>query len=554
MAADPRTTTDFDAVIIGAGFAGLGMLRQLREELGMSIQVYETGSGVGGTWYWNRYPGARCDSESYVYCFSFSKELLQDWNWSGKYPEQPEILSYLNHVADRFDLRRNIQFDTRVTSAKFLEDTNRWLIETDQGDCVTARFLITGIGCISTGNIPDIPGLDSFEGDWHHTGSWPHEKVDFVGKRVAVIGTGSSGIQAIPVIAKQAKRLSVFQRTPQYSIPARHETVDRRFIEEDVKPNYDEIWEKARWSRSGFPVEFSQRSALDVSEEERLEIYETYWAKGGFGFLHGTFADIRTDIRANDTVAEFVRSKIREIVDDPETAEKLVPMDHPYGSKRALIDTNYFETYNRWNVELVDIRRSPIREITPKGIRTEDEEFEFDIIVFATGYDAMTGSFLKMDIRGRNDLPLKEKWSEGPKTYLGLQVSGFPNMFMITGPGSPSVLCNMPVAIEQHIEWISEFIEFLDENGIETAEAGINYESAWVSHVNEVAEPTMFMLANSWYLGANIPGKPRVFMPYAGGLGEYRKKSNEIADNGYEGFILGSGSRRRPVATSAREA
>ena len=545
MAADPQTTTDFDAVIIGAGFAGLGMLRQLREELGMSIQIYEAGSGVGGTWYWNRYPGARCDSESYVYCFSFSKELLQDWNWSGKYPEQPEILSYLNHVADRFELRRNIQFDTRVTAAKFLEDTNRWLIETDQGDCVTARFLITGIGCISTGNVPDIPGFDSFEGEWHHTGSWPHEEVDFAGKRVAVIGTGSSGIQAIPVIAKQAKRLTVFQRTPQYSIPARHETVDRRFIEEDVKPNYDEIWEKARWSRSGFPVEFSQRSALDVSEEERLEIYETHWAKGGFGFLHGTFADIRTDIRANDTVAEFVRSKIREIVDDPETAEKLVPMDHPYGSKRALIDTNYFETYNRQNVELVDIRRSPIREITPKGIRTEDEEFEFDIIVFATGYDAMTGSFLKMDIRGRNDLPLKEKWSEGPKTYLGLQVSGFPNMFMITGPGSPSVLCNMPVAIEQHIEWISEFIEFLDENGIETAEAGINYESAWVSHVNEVAEPTMFMLANSWYLGANIPGKPRVFMPYAGGLGTYREKCNEIADNGYEGFILGSGSSKQ---------
>ncbi|MYE54678.1 MAG: NAD(P)/FAD-dependent oxidoreductase [Chloroflexi bacterium] len=554
MAANSQTIPDFDAVVIGAGFAGLGMLRQLREELGMSIQVYEAGSGVGGTWYWNRYPGARCDSESYVYCFSFSKELLQDWNWSRKYPEQPEILSYLNHVADRFELRRNIQFDTRVTSAKFLEDTNRWLIETDQGDCVTARFLITGIGCISTGNVPDIPGFDSFEGEWHHTGSWPHEEVDFAGKRVAVIGTGSSGIQAIPVIAKQAKRLSVFQRTPQYSIPARHETVDRRFIEEDVKPNYDEIWEKARWSRSGFPVEFSQRSALDVSEEERLEIYETYWAKGGFGFLHGTFADIRTDIRANDTVAEFVRSKIREIVDDPETAEKLVPMDHPYGSKRALIDTNYFETYNRENVELVDIRRSPIREITPKGIRTGDEEFEFDIIVFATGYDAMTGSFLKMDIRGRNDLPLKEKWSEGPKTYLGLQVSGFPNMFMITGPGSPSVLCNMPVAIEQHIEWISEFIEFLDENGIETAEAGINYESAWVSRVNEVAEPTMFMLANSWYLGANIPGKPRVFMPYAGGLGTYREKCNEIADNGYQGFILGSGSRRRPVATSAREA
>ena len=542
MTANSRISPDFDAVIIGAGFAGLGMLRQLREELGMSIQVYEAGSGVGGTWYWNRYPGARCDSESYMYCFSFSKELLQDWNWSGKYPEQPEILSYLNHVADRFDLRRNIQFNTRVISARFLEDTNLWLIETDRGDRVTARFFITGVGCISTGNVPEIPGLHSFEGVWYHTGAWPHEEVDFAGKRVGVIGTGSSGVQAIPVISEQAKRLTVFQRTPQYSIPARHETVDRRFIEEDVKPNYDEIWEKARWSKSGFPVEFSQRSALDVTAEERLEIYETHWAKGGFGFLHGTFEDIRTDIRANDTVAEFIRSKIRGIVDDPETAEKLVPMDHPYGSKRALIDTDYFETYNRENVELVDIRRSPIQEITPKGIRTEDEEFEFDIIVFATGYDAMTGSFLKMDIRGRNGLPLREKWSEGPKTYLGLQVAGFPNMFMITGPGSPSVLCNMPVAIEQHIEWISGFIEFLREREIETAEADTDAESAWVSHVNEVAEPTMFMLADSWYLGANIPGKPRVFMPYAGGLGAYREKCNEIAGNGYEGFTLGSRS------------
>ncbi len=538
MADNSQISPDFDAVIIGAGFAGLGMLRQLREELGMSVQVYEAGSGVGGTWYWNRYPGARCDSESYVYCFSFSKELLQDWNWSGKYPEQPEILSYLNHVADRFDLRRDIQFDTRVITAKFMEDVNQWLIETDRGERVRARFLITGIGCISTGNVPDIPGLDSFEGEWHHTGSWPHEKVDFAAKRVAVIGTGSSGIQAIPVIAEQAKRLTVFQRTPQYSIPARHETVDRRFIEEDVKPNYDEIWEKARWSKSGFPVEFSQRSALDVSEDERLEIYETHWAKGGFGFLHGTFADIRTDIRANDTVAEFIRSKIRGIVKDPETAERLLPTDHPYGSKRALIDTNYFETYNRENVELVDIRRSPIREITPKGVRTEEEEFEFDIIVFATGYDAMTGSFLKMDIRGRNGLSLRDKWSEGPKTYLGLQVAGFPNMFMITGPGSPSVLSNMPVAIEQHIEWISNFIEFLREHDIETAEADLDAEYAWVSHVNEVAEPTMFMLANSWYLGANIPGKPRVFMPYAGGLGTYREKCNDVADVGYEGFIL----------------
>ena len=546
MVAYVQTPPEFDAVVIGAGFAGLGMLRRLRDDLGLSVQVYEAGSGVGGTWYWNRYPGARCDSESYVYCFSFSKELLQDWNWSGKYPEQPEILSYLNHVADRFDLRRNIRLNTRVTSAKFLEDANYWQIETDQGDRTTARFLITGIGCISTGNVPDIAGIDSFEGDWYHTGSWPHGKVDFAGKHVAVIGTGSSGVQAIPVIAEQAKHLTVFQRTPQYTIPARHENVDRRFIEEEVKPNYDEIWDKARWSKAGFPADYSERSALDVSVEERRQTYEDLWDRGGTTFLYGTFNDIRTDRRANDTAAEFIRSKIREIVKDPEKREKLLPVDHPFGSKRTLIDTNYFETYNRENVELVDIRHSPIQEVTPKGIRTEDEEFEFDIIVFATGFDAMTGTFFKMDIRGRNNLSLKEKWAEGPKTYLGLQAAGFPNMFMITGPGSPSVLSNMPVSIEQHIDWIADFIDYLREHGIETAEADPDAETAWVSHVNEVAEPTMFMLANSWYLGANIPGKPRVFMPYAGGVGAYREKCNEIADNGYEGFTLCSESRERP--------
>ena len=554
MTAYAQIPPDFDAVVIGAGFAGLGMLRRLRDELGMSVQVYEAGSGVGGTWYWNRYPGARCDSESYVYCFSFSKELLQDWNWSGKYPEQSEILTYLNHVADRFDLRRDIRLNTRVTSAKFLEDANYWQVETDQGDHVTARFLITGIGCISTGNVPAIAGLDSFEGDWYHTGSWPHEKVDFAGKRVAVIGTGSSGVQAIPVIAEQAERLTVFQRTPQYTIPARHENVDRRFIEEEVKPNYDEIWEKARRSKAGFPADYSERSALEVSAEERLETYEDLWAKGGTTFLYGTFNDIRTDRRANDTAAEFIRSKIRGIVNDPETRENLLPTDHPFGSKRTLIDTNYFETYNRENVELVDIRHSPIQEITPKGIRTEDDEFEFDIIVFATGFDAMTGTFFKMDIRGRNDLALKEKWSEGPKTYLGLQVAGFPNMFMITGPGSPSVLSNMPVSIEQHIEWISDFLDYLREHGIETAEADPDAETAWVSHVNEVAEPTMFMLANSWYLGANIPGKPRVFMPYAGGVGAYREKCDEIAYNGYEGFTLAPVNRKRPSLTATQGA
>jgi cation diffusion facilitator CzcD-associated flavoprotein CzcO len=541
--ANSENHPDFDAVVIGAGFAGLGMLRKLREEHGMSVQVYETGDGVGGTWYWNRYPGARCDSESYMYCFSFSKEMLQDWNWSGKYPEQPEILSYLNHVADRFDLRRNIQFNTRVTSARFLEDANLWEVETDQGDRVTSQFLITGIGCISSGNVPDIKGLDSFQGEQYHTGSWPHEEVDFAGKRVAVIGTGSSGIQSIPVIARQAEHLTVFQRTPQYTIPARHGTIDRKFLEKTVKPNYDDLMERARWSTGGFPMDRDERSALEISAAERLEIYEASWAEGGIRFLSTSFKDVSTDRRANDTMAEFIRKKIREMVQDPETAEKLMPTDHPFGSKRPLIDTDYFETYNRANVELVDIRHSPIQEITPRGIRTDDQEFEFDMIVFATGFDAMTGTFFKMDIRGRDGLPLKEKWSEGPKTYLGLQTAGFPNMFMITGPGSPSVLSNMPVSIEQHIDWIADLLQHMREHDIKSVEAEADAEKAWVVHVNEVAEPTMFMQANSWYLGANIPGKPRVFMPYAGGVGTYRKKCNEVADNGYEGFILGAGRR-----------
>jgi len=541
--ANSENHPDFDVVVIGAGFAGLGMLRKLREEHGMSVQVYETGDGVGGTWYWNRYPGARCDSESYMYCFSFSKEMLQDWNWSGKYPEQPEILSYLNHVADRFDLRRNIQFNTRVTSARFLEDANLWEVETDQGDRVTSQFLITGIGCISSGNVPDIKGLDSFQGEQYHTGSWPHEEVDFAGKRVAVIGTGSSGIQSIPVIARQAEHLTVFQRTPQYTIPARHGTIDRKFLEKTVKPNYDDLMERARWSTGGFPMDRDERSALEISAAERLEIYEASWAEGGIRFLSTSFKDVSTDRRANDTMAEFIRKKIREMVQDPETAEKLMPTDHPFGSKRPLVDTDYFETYNRANVELVDIRHSPIQEITPRGIRTDDQEFEFDMIVFATGFDAMTGTFFKMDIRGRDGLPLKEKWSEGPKTYLGLQTAGFPNMFMITGPGSPSVLSNMPVSIEQHIDWIADLLQHMREHDIKSVEAETDAEKAWVVHVNEVAEPTMFMQANSWYLGANIPGKPRVFMPYAGGVGTYRKKCNEVADNGYEGFILGAGRR-----------
>ncbi|MCY3957923.1 MAG: NAD(P)/FAD-dependent oxidoreductase [Chloroflexi bacterium] len=529
---------DFDAVVIGAGFSGLGMLHRLRDVMGLAVQVYETGSGVGGTWYWNRYPGARCDSESYIYCYSFSKELLQDWTWSGKYPEQPEILSYLEHVADRFDLRRNIQFDTRVTAATFHEDANRWEITTDRGDRVTARYLITAIGCISTSNVPPIEGLDDFQGDWYHTGAWPHDPVDFTGKRVGVIGTGSSGVQSIPVIAKQASSLTVFQRTPQFTVPARHRAADRRFIEEEVKPNYEEILEKARWSQGGGGRAPIEQSALAVTEAERNRIFEEQWEKGGYEFSGGSFADIMTNRAANDTAADFIRNKIRQIVKDPETCQKLLPHDHPFGAKRGLLDTGYYATYNRDNVHLVDLRQTPIRQITPTGIRTTEQDIRLDVIVFATGFDAMTGTFFKIDIRGRKGLALRRKWSEGPKTYLGLQVAGFPNMFMITGPGSPSVLSNMPVSIEQHIDFIADFITWMRERDVETAEANPQAEERWVAHVTEVANTTLYVHANSWYLGANIPGKPRVFMPYPGGVGPYRKRCNEVADNGYPGFIV----------------
>ena len=535
--------TDVDAVVIGAGFAGMYMNIKLRDEQGLDVQVFEAGDDVGGTWYWNRYPGARCDSESYIYCYSFDKDLMQEWEWSGKYPEQPEILRYLNHVAGRHDVRRNTKFNTRVTAMTWDELAHRWTVETDQGDRVTARFVITAIGCLSSTQVPKIPGLDSFEGDWYHTGGWPHEGVDFTGKRVGVIGTGSSGVQSIPVIAKQAGHLTVFQRTPQYMVPARHGTVDKAFLD-DVKTRYDEVYEKCRRSAGGQPYELLDRSALSVSDEERDAIFEAAWQEGGFKFVLNTFNDIGLDRRANDTAAEFIRRKIRETVQDPEVAEKLVPIDHPFTSKRALIDTNYFETYNRDNVSLVDIRHAPIVEITPTGIRTTEADYELDIIVFATGFDAMTGTYNRMNITGRDGRKLRDEWEHGPQTYLGASVAGFPNLFMITGPGSPSVLSNMPVSIEQHVEMYSELIEHMRANGLAVAEADEDAQEEWVAHVNEVASMTMFMLADSWYLGANIPGKPRVFMPYPGGVGAYRERCEQIAADGYRGFTFTPATER----------
>jgi cation diffusion facilitator CzcD-associated flavoprotein CzcO len=530
----------FDAVIVGAGFAGLYMLHYLRDKLGLSVQLYETADGVGGTWYWNRYPGARCDSESYYYCYSFSAELEQEWEWSSKYPEQPEILRYLEHVAERFDLHRSIQFGTRVTAAHYLEDSGRWELRTDRGDQVTARYFVSAVGCLSAANVPPIPGLPTFTGDWYHTGAWPPDGVDFTGKRVGLIGTGSTGIQATPVIAAQADHLWVFQRTPNYSIPARNFFMSSEDTQR-IKDNYSEIRRLARESYGGFPYRLTLRSALDDSPEQRRSHYEQLWAEeGGFKFIYGSYFDLLRNQEANDTAAEFIRSKIRQIVEDPEVAETLCPSDYPYGSKRPPVDTNYYETFNRENVTLVDLRRTPIGEITATGLRTSADTYDLDVIVFATGFDAMTGSLLKIDIRGRDGLTLAEKWRGGPLTYLGLQVAGFPNMFVITGPGSPSVLANMPLCIEQHVEWIGRCIADMGERGVDTVEAVEDAEERWVEHVRNAAEATLFPKANSWYLGANIPGKQRVFMPYVGGFKPYADRCEEVVQNGYEGFRFSS--------------
>ena len=524
-----------DAVIVGAGFAGLYMLYRLRG-LGLSAQVFETGKGVGGTWYWNRYPGARCDVESMDYSYSFSDELQQEWRWTERYSSQPEILRYINHVADRFELRRDIQLETRVTAALFDEATGRWTVRTDRGQEVSTQFCIMATGCLSTAQTPKFKGLEDFKGTWYHTGHWPHEGVDFTGQRVGVIGTGSSAIQSIPIIAAQAARLFVFQRTPNFSVPAHNASLDPEY-ERTVKASYAEFRRQARESRVGFVVERNDKSALEVSDEERTREYEARWSRGGLGFS-STFNDLLISKDANDTAAEFFRAKIRSIVHDAAVAETLVPKNYPLGTKRLCVDTSYYATFNRDNVTLVDLTKTPIETITPEGLRTSEQAYSLDSIVFAIGFDAMTGSLLAMDIRGRDGQTLKDKWAEGPKTYLGLAVAGFPNLFAITGPGSPSVLSNMIVSIEQHADWIADCIAYLREHHRTRIEATAEAERDWVQHVNDVGHATLYPQANSWYMGANIPGKPRMFMPYIGGVGVYRQKCDEVAAKGYEGFLL----------------
>ena len=529
-------TAVVDAVIVGGGFSGLYMLHRLRT-LGLHVRAFEAGGDIGGTWFWNRYPGARCDVESMEYSYSFDPELQQEWQWSERYPSQPEILRYINHVADKYNLRRDVQLDTRVTSATFHEARNEWVVTTDRGEEVTARFCIMATGCLSTAKLPEIEGRDSFSGPTYHTGHWPHEGVDFTGQRVGVIGTGSSAIQSIPIIADQAAQLTVFQRTPNFSMPALNRPLEPE-EQAEVKERYDELREAARYSGFGIPVEEPTKSALEVDEEERRRTYEAGWNKGHLVSLLLSYHDLIFDKDANDTAAEFVRDKIRSTVQDPDTAEALVPTDHPIGTKRPCLDTGYYETYNREDVRLVDLRKTPITEITPQGVRTSEEHVDLDSLVFATGFDAMTGALTSIDIRGRGGLVLADKWAEGPRTYLGLASAGFPNLFMITGPGSPSVLSNMMVSIEQHVDWITDAIAHVTERGVDRIEATVEAEDEWVAHVNEVGQMTLYPRANSWYMGANVPGKPRVFMPYIGGVGVYREKCDDVAAKEYEGFAL----------------
>lgn len=534
-----------DVIVVGAGFGGLYALYKLRRA-GFTALAIEAGADVGGVWYWNRYAGARCDVESMQYSFSFDEELQQEWTWSERFAAQPEILSYANHVADRFGLRSGILFNTRVTALHYDETRMEWAV-TAGDETRRARFVIMATGCLSETRMPDIAGLRDYRGGIYHTGQWPHAGVDFSGLNVGVIGTGSSGIQVIPEIARQASRLYVFQRTPNFSIPARNAPMDAAY-ERSWKDNYAALRQRAREdTTSGTVYEKPQHKALAVDEATRRAEYERRWQRGGVNFMHA-FSDLALDEEANRTAADFVREKIRAIVKNPATAELLAPRDHPIGSKRICIDSGYFETYNRDNVELVDVRRNPIARLTQDGIALSGgETYPCDAIVFATGYDAMTGALARIHVTGRNGQTLADAWQDGPVTYLGLAIAGFPNLFTVTGPGSPSVLSNMIFAIEQHVDWIVDCLSALRSRGIGVIEATGEAQAGWVAHVNAVADRTLFPRANSWYVGANIPGKPRVFMPYCGGVVPYRRKCDEVAANGYAGFRLAQSVLRQPA-------
>lgn len=536
--------SDVDVVVVGAGFAGMYLLHELREN-GFSSRVLEAGDDVGGTWYWNRYPGARCDIATTDYQYTWDPDLHNEWTWSEKHAAQPEILRYAQYVAKKHDLYSGIDFKVKVEQATWNDSAKKWSIETSTGETITCRHYVMATGCLSVPKEPDIPGTDRFGGDVYVTGRWPHEGVDFTGKRVAVIGTGSSGIQSIPLIAEQAKELVVFQRTPNYSIPALNgpAPADRVARLQADRAAYEA---ESRMSTSGVPMPMPTVSALAVSREEAFAMLEQAWQRGELLAPGATFLDAGINRAANEVVCEFMRSKIREVVKDPEVAELLSPRGHAYGTKRPCMDTNYFQTFNLPHVRLVDLRKNPIRSITETGIDFGSESKEFDAIVYATGFDAMTGAIVGVNITGKNGLTLKKKWEAGPLTYLGLTSVGFPNLFMITGPGSPSVLSNMMISIEQHVDWIRDTLVDMREQGYETIEPTPVAEEGWRVHCGDCADITIFQETDSWYMGANVPGKPRVLFPYIGGVGRYRNTCDEVRKKGYLGFELnGPGKKSR---------
>ena len=525
---------EFDVIVIGAGTAGIYLLHRLRE-VGFTVLAVEAASDVGGTWYWNRYPGARCDVDSIFYSYQFDEDLQQEWVWTERYASQPEILDYLSFVADRFNLRPHIQFNTRVQSVHYNEARKFWRVESEGGKCVTATYCIMATGCLSIANTPNFLGLRDFDGPVYHTARWPHEPVNFSGLRVGLIGTGSSAVQIIPEVAREAAHLTVFQRTANYVVPARNRPLECEELRK-IKADYSSLREDAKNTFGGFNFYPNENSAIETTIEEVDREYEKRWQAGGLSFM-GAFSDLTYDANANKTAQDFVRGKIRGIVEDPKVAELLSPQG-VFGCKRLCLDSGYFETFNRPNVKLVNVGATPIESITRQGIRVNGHEYEFDMLVIATGFDAMTGALLRMDIKGRDKITLRDKWDEGPKTYLGLATAGFPNLFLVTGPGSPSVLSNMVPSIEQHVEWISDCLEYLRNQKMTEIEADKSAENAWVDHVDEVAGKTLRYQCNSWYLGANISGKPRVFMPYIGGMPSYVEKCNTVAANGYEGFKI----------------
>ncbi len=529
----------YDAIVIGAGMSGMYQLYRLRQ-LGLSVRVFEAGGGVGGTWYWNRYPGARFDSESYSYGYSFSEDLLQEWDWSEHFAAQPETLRYLELVADRLDLRKDIQFNSRVAAAAYDEVETCWEIVLEDGRRARARFLISALGPLSAPTMPNIEGIDRFEGESFHTGRWPHEPVAFAGKRVAVIGTGATGVQVIQEVAKTAGHLTVFQRTPNYCAPLLNRPIDAE-TQRTIKASYPEIFERCRQSHGCFIHQADPRKALEVSAEEREAFYEKLYGEPGFGIWMGNFRDILVDPAANDTISDFVRRKIRERVKDPKVAEKLVPTDHGFGTRRVPLETNYYEVYNQDNVRLVDIREAPIERITPIGIKTTDAEYAFDMIIYATGFDAVTGPFDRIDIRGVGGQTLKDKWAEGPRTYLGLQIAGFPNLLTLVGPHNAATFCNIPRCIEQNVEWVTGLIRYMRANGYTRVEPTVEAEHGWTEHVHEMAARMLFTSVDSWFMGinTNVPGKrKRTFLLYSGGAPAYRERCDEAAATGYAGFVL----------------